>query len=248
MRPPFPFLAIFSNRRTSWGSEKFSPTLLQLENSMHIPFITSQPLATCLMVVQPPGTFLQARKILKNHTFFDCPMSSCCSSCSPFVPLLPLAAHLMDLLHLNFFCHFRHFARYPLVHRFHMVRCWFHSSSPVSSRFLLFMYSSCWFHSSSPFSYGSSPILPWFTICVWFIAGFTPVRQFHLSSCCLHAAPHQFHPGFCHSRMVLFALFTSSPILRCIYSLIMTLKLDHIPTLDGAAEYPSWSKSIMCTL
>jgi len=28
----------------------------------------------------------------------------------------------------------------------------------------------------------------------------------------------------------------------------MTLKLDHIPTLDGAADYPSWSKSIMHTL
>jgi len=28
----------------------------------------------------------------------------------------------------------------------------------------------------------------------------------------------------------------------------MTLKLDHIPTLNGAADYPSWSKSIMRTL
>ena len=28
----------------------------------------------------------------------------------------------------------------------------------------------------------------------------------------------------------------------------MMLKLDHIPTLDGAADYPSWSKSIMHTL
>jgi len=28
----------------------------------------------------------------------------------------------------------------------------------------------------------------------------------------------------------------------------MTLKLDHIPTLDGMANYPSWSKSIMRTL
>jgi len=101
-RPPFPFPAIFSNRRTFWGSENFSPTLLQLENSTHIPFITSRPLVTHLVVVQPPGTFLQARKILENHTFFDRPTSSCCSSCSLFVPLSPLTARLVDLLHCDF--------------------------------------------------------------------------------------------------------------------------------------------------
>ena len=131
-----------------------------------------------------------------------------------------------------------------------MVHCWFHSSSLVSSWFLLFAYSSCWFHSGSLFSYSSSPILPWFAICVQFITGFTPAHWFHPSSCCLCAAPCQFHPSSCHSHTVLFALFMSLPILRCICIFIMMLKLnlDHIPTLDGAADYPSWNKLIMCTL
>ena len=135
-----------------------------------------------------------------------------------------------------------------------MVHCWFHSSLLVLSWFLLFAYSSCRFHPSSPFSYGSSPIPPWFAICVRFISGFTPVRRFHPGSCCLHAAPCRFHPGSCrlhtapHFHPTHRHIFTFLFILRHIYSLIMTLKLDHIPTLDGAADYPSWSKSIMRTL
>ena len=203
----------------------------------------------------PRNFFSSSKNPQKSHTHsLIAPhhLAACCSSCSPFVPLSPLAAHLMDLLHCGFllFSLFSYavFARYPLVCHFHTVHCWFHSSSPVSSRFLLVAYSFCWFHSSSLFSYDSSPILPWFAICVWFITGFTPVRWFHPSSCCLCAAPRWFHPGSCHLHMVLFALFMSLPILQCIYSLIMTLKLDHIPTLDSAADYPSWSKLIMCTL
>ena len=129
--------------------QEFSPTLLQLKNSMHIPFITSRPLTTCLMVVQPPGAlFFKLEKSSKiAHTFFDHPMSSCCSSCSLFVPLLPLTAHLVDLLHCDFFLPFLSFsytifARYPLVHHFYMVHCWFYSSLPVSSQFLLLACSS----------------------------------------------------------------------------------------------------------
>ena len=102
---PFPFLASFSNRRTSWCAENFHP-LSSNSKTLHtfIPFITSRPLTTHLVVVQPPGAlFFKLEKSSKiAHTFFDCPMSSFCSSCSPFVLLSPLAAYLMDLLHRDF--------------------------------------------------------------------------------------------------------------------------------------------------
>ena len=102
------------------------------------------------------------------------------------------------------------FARYPLVCCFHTVHCWFHSSSLVSSRFLLFAYSSCWFHSSSPFSYSSSPILPWFAVCVQFfagfilvpaacvqlLAGFIPVPAIHVRFFSLSSRPCPFYNAY----------------------------------------------------
>jgi len=98
-------------------------------------------------------------------------------------------------------CSFAFLARYPL----HTVHCWFHPSSPVSSRFAAFMQFFAGFHPGSPpFPSGSLPFscgsllvssqfagfIPVPTVCVQFLAGFIPVRRFHPGSCRLRMALH----------------------------------------------------------
>jgi len=101
-------------------------------------------------------------------------------------------------------------------------------SLPFPSSSLLFFTQFHWFSPSSslslPFPSGSLPFpSSSLHIFLWF-AGF-PLA----------------HPSFI--IMPLFYIVTY--ILRCIHSVVMALKLNHIPTLDGTADYPSWSKSIL---
>ena len=137
-------------------------------------------------------------------------------------------------------------ARHPLVCHFHPVLCWFHPSFPVSSQFLLFVYSSLLVSS-------------WFTIFIWFLTDSTSVCHLHMVPCwvkppvhCFHLILHWFHPSSCHLCVALYfhpichQVFTFLFILQCIYSLRM-LTLNHIPTLDSAADYSAWSKSVMHT-
>ena len=129
-----------------------SKTLCTFLLSPHYP----SPLVSWLFNPQEPFFFKLEKSLKITHTFFDCPMSSCCSSCSPFVPLLPLAAHLVDLLHQNsllvslqfagfipvpavhiqllpvsfqFTVFIRFLANSTLVRHLHMVHHWFHPGS-----------------------------------------------------------------------------------------------------------------------
>jgi len=102
-----------------------------------------------------PSPFFGHTNFLGTREFFR-PRKSSKIVHTFFYHLTTIAARLADLFSPRFspFLSFSYavLARCPLVCRFHTVHCWFHPSSPVSFRFLLFAYSSCRFHPGSPFS------------------------------------------------------------------------------------------------
>jgi len=142
-------------------------------------------------------------------------------------------------------CSYSFQPQHPLIH-------WFSSSLLVFPQLATFSKQlSCLFQAVitgfppvrwfSPSSLPFPNSLPVFTRFHWFFPSSLPFPSSSLRIFLWFAGFPPAHPSF----IVTPSFYIITYILQCIHSVVMALKLDHIPTLDGVADYPSWSKSIM---